>query len=121
MDNEASIGQPVGPASKAAAPADQKTLLEQITAIISILSTIASVALPGATIAGWALTKIIAFAMAVANGIPDAISAFQAIQNAANGEAAPTAEEWAAADAAADTAHLAFQAAIAEELAKVGG
>lgn len=92
-----------------------------ISAIIGGATQIASTFFPGATIAGFAVEKALALAGALASAAPDALGAVASAQAALDGGAAPTAEQWAALDAAADAAHQSLQSAAAAFLAAHGG
>lgn len=86
-------------------------------AFLSAAGQVVGIFFPGASVAGFAVSKAIALAAEVAQQAPTAVAAVQAIQAAVDGGVAPTPEEWAALDAAADTAHARLQASIAAYLA----
>lgn len=85
-----------------------------IASLMPLLGSILAIFAPNLTIAGMAATKILALASGLVSGIPDIESAWAEIKAAADGGAAPTAAQWAALDSAADAAHEALQAAIAD-------
>lgn len=68
---------------------------------------------PNLSVAGFAVSKILAIAGDVADEEPTLVASFDAVAAAADGGAAPTAEEWATFNAAADAAHANVRAAIA--------
>lgn len=72
---------------------------------------------PEATIAGFAVSKAIALAGSLAASAPDAIAAVDRVKAAIAGGAAPSPEDWAALDAAADAAHANLQTAVRNFLA----
>lgn len=82
-----------------------------IQGFLGLAGEVVGTFVPGATIAGFAVSKAIALASAIADAAPDAVAAVQAVKAAVDGGAAPTPEQWAALDAAADQAHAGLQAA----------
>jgi len=88
-------------------------IMGAIPTIASVAGGILTIVDPELSIAGFAATKIIALAGSIAANAGPAVSAVQAVQAAIDGGAAPTPEQWAAMDAAADEAHARLQAAAA--------
>ena len=85
--------------------------------IVALVGTIAEAVVPeGALVAGMSIDTLTKLAVGVANEIPEAISAYQEIKATATSGTPPTAEQWAAWNAAADAAHAAAQAAQDEIL-----
>lgn len=68
---------------------------------------------PSLSIAGFAVSKVLAIAGDVAAEEPNVVAAYGAVKAAVAGGAAPTPEQWATFDAAADEAHANVRAAIA--------
>ena len=87
-----------------------------IPQIISFVGTVASAALPGAAVAGMSVNQLTALALGVANAVPQAVQAFDEIKKIPYRQA-PTPEQWARWNAAADAAHAEFGAAAAEVIA----
>jgi hypothetical protein len=87
---------------------------------VALVGTIASALAPQATVAGLSLSTVVGIAKGVAQEIPAAIQAVEDIKATVASNTAPTDEQWAAWNAAADSAHAAAQAAQDEVLAGDG-
>src|SRR4051794_3800292 len=84
----------------------------QIVGIVGQLAGIAaSTFAPGLTLGGMSIAKIAQLAVGVANQVPEAITAFNDIKAVQASGQAPTKEQWAKWNAAADDAHAKAQAA----------
>lgn len=99
----------------AAAPASQTTILGLTPAqIVSLVGTLAGAFVPGGSALGMTIPQLTGLAVGVANGVTDAISAFEevaAVNRTGATELPP--ELWAKVNAAADAANQA--AADAED------
>lgn len=84
-----------------------------LNSAIPLIATILAAFAPGLTIGGIAATKVLAMVSGLLSGAPDLVNAYNAVKAAVDGGAAPTPEQWAALDAAADAAHAKLQADIA--------
>lgn len=82
-------------------------------AVIPLIGALLAAFAPGLAIGGLTATKVLAIVAGLLAGTPDLVNAWNAIKAALDGGAAPTADQWAAFDSAADTAHANLQAAIA--------
>lgn len=88
--------------------------------IVSLVGTIAGAFVPGAQLLGMSIEAITKLGMGVAAEVPEAIAAVEEIKAVANSGADPTPEQWASWNAAADTAHVAAQAALDKVIAGGG-
>jgi hypothetical protein len=91
-----------------------------LQSILPIIGTVLSF-WPGLEVGGIAATKLLSVVGGLVDNDTAVVNAFQAIDAAATGGAAPTPEQWAALDAAVDKAHGDFQTAIAGYVASLGG
>lgn len=102
----------------AAGGADPSSTLAIVESILSSVSSFVSVFFPEAALGGLAATKIIALIQGLVTQVPEAVAAVQSLEAAFANGAPPTADQWAALDAAADVAHANVQAAVTAFLAK---
>ncbi len=109
MSSTGNSPAPVAPAAVAVTP---DTVLGLTPAqIVGFVGTLAEAVVPGAAVAGMSIAVLTKLAIGVANEAPAAIAAFEEIVGLSKSGTSPTAAQWAAWDAAADSAHASLQAA----------
>ena len=89
------------------------TVEEVVAEIFNVATTIAAVLPVGAEVAG-AIKLAATIGNGIAHAYPAIVALYANIKAAAEGGAAPTAEAWAEYNAAADTAHQEWLAAVAD-------
>jgi len=89
------------------------TVESVVSEIFNVATTIAAVFPVGAEVAG-AIKLAATVANGLVNAVPSVVALYDNIKAAVEGGAAPTAEQWASYNAAADTAHVKWLAAVAE-------
>ena len=87
--------------------------LDKAEAILPIAGNVIDVLFPGLSIAGISASKALSVVGSLSQSEPAITAAFGNVAAAVSGGAAPTADQWAAFNAAADKAHNDFQAAVA--------
>jgi hypothetical protein len=93
---------------------NSSSFLDKAESVLSVAGPVVADLFPEAQIAGFGVSQLLSVVNGVATAAPDLTNAYNNIKAAVTGGAAPTAEQWAAFDAAADQAHADFQAALAK-------
>ena len=117
MPCASSPGQPEGGSGSSASPGSGSTLdtiMSEIEQLITFLTPFVGALGPGATLAGFTASQILGLVNGLITSEPAVVAAFNAVKAAIDGGAAPTQDQWAALNAAADQAHAALQAEAAK-------